>query len=471
MKERLKLEIDRIPSIEQAFHNAKGQLATLKTNNAKEVVELEEGIANERTLRADLLQNLETHIQNISAGLNTELLKESIQSVSEAEIIVGKEEYKAVSTLMDEYILSIGQQSSKVVVDSSEFKNKIKEEIEKWRTKEVEVIKKIEAKRTALESQGIKLDISFIRKVTKDVSDYEAKLKDLKFKENQYKELVQERNKFLRERKANLDELYNERFKFIHTVNQNLKGSVIDYEVELRIEKQNLSRELAEIIKTVMGYRTAQVPKADFIVENVSFFDLVTALYKNDKSVIANLKNQFSQAIFTDEEATDIIGRLRNITTLGQIERVIIKDKPYIKIKKLISNPDGTKTVLERDFSKLSMGQQQSILLTLLLYSKRNCPLIIDQPEDNLDSEFIYKTLVKNLKRIKEHRQVIIVTHNANIAILGDSELIIPLKSTNEKTSIIERGSIDNGKTNKTACNILEGGETAFKKRQAIYNL
>jgi len=471
LKERLKLEIDRIPSIEQAFHNAKGQLATLKTNNAKEIVELEEGIANERTLRADLLQNLETHIQNISTGLNTELLKESIQSVSEAEIIVGKEEYKAVSTLMDEYILSIGQQSSKVVVDSSEFKNKIKEEIEKWRTKEVEIIKKIEAKRTALEGQGIKLDISFIRKVTKDVSDYESKLKDLKFKENQYKELVQERNKLLRERKANLDELYNARFKFIHTVNQNLKGSVIDYEVELRIEKQNLSRELADIIKTVMGYRTAQVPKADFIVENVSFFDLVAALYKNDKTVITNLKNQYSQVVFTDEEATDIIGRLRNITTLGQIERVLVKDKPYIKIKKLISNPDGTKTVLERDFSKLSMGQQQSILLTLLLYSKRNCPLIIDQPEDNLDSEFIYKTLVKNLKRIKEHRQVIIVTHNANIAVLGDSELIIPLKSTNEKTSIIERGSIDNSKTNKTACNILEGGETAFKKRQAIYNL
>lgn len=117
------------------------------------------------------------------------------------------------------------------------------------------------------------------------------------------------------------------------------------------------------------------------------------------------------------------------------------------------------------------MGQQQSILLTLLLYSKRNCPLIIDQPEDNLDSEFIYKTLVKNLKRIKEHRQVIIATHNANIAVLGDSELIIPLKSTNEKTSIIDKGSIDNPRTNKIACNILEGGETAFKKRQLIYNL
>jgi len=467
LKERLKLEIDRIPSLEQAFNNAKGQLATLKTNNAKEIVELEEGIANERTLRAELSQNLETHIQNITNGLNTEFLKDSILSITEAEIIVGKEEYKAVFSLMEGYIESITKQSSQVIIDSTAFKTSIKEEIDKWKTKEIEIIKKIESKRKTLEAQGIKLDISFIRKVTKDVSDFEAKLKELKLKEVQFKDLIKSRMELLKERKVNLDELYNERYKFIHNVNKNLKGSVVDYEVELRIEKQNLSPELAEIIKNSTGYRS----KADSIVEGISYFELIRALYKNDNTLFANLRNQNNQPIFSEEEALEIIYRLKNISVLGQIERVKVKDKPFIKIKKIISNFDGSKTVLERDFSKLSMGQQQSILLTLLLYSKRNCPLIIDQPEDNLDSEFIYKTLVKNLKRIKEHRQVIIVTHNANIAILGDSELLIPLKSTNEKTSIIDRGSIDNDKTNKIACNILEGGETAFKKRQLIYNL
>ena len=220
-----------------------------------------------------------------------------------------------------------------------------------------------------------------------------------------------------------------------------------------------------------MGYRTAQVPKSDLIVENCSYFDLIKAIYKNDITIFSDIKNQNDQPIFSVDESNDILNRLKNISTLGQVERVIVKDKPTIVIKKVISNSDGSTSVLERDFSKLSMGQQQSILLTLLLYSKRNCPLIIDQPEDNLDSEFIYKTLVKNLKQIKEHRQVIIATHNANIAVLGDSELIIPLKSTNEKTSIMDRGSIDNEKTNRMACNILEGGETAFKKRQTIYNL
>ena len=96
-------------------------------------------------------------------------------------------------------------------------------------------------------------------------------------------------------------------------------------------------------------------------------------------------------------------------------------------------------------------------------------PLLIDQPEDNLDSEFIYKTIVSTLRKIKERRQVIVVTHNPNIAVLGDAELIIPLKSTNNKSMVISSGSIDDKHTIDMCCQILEGGESAFKQRQKIY--
>ena len=96
-------------------------------------------------------------------------------------------------------------------------------------------------------------------------------------------------------------------------------------------------------------------------------------------------------------------------------------------------------------------------------------PLLIDQPEDNLDSEFIFKTIVSNLRKIKEKRQVIIVTHNPNVAILGDAELIIPLKSTSVHSRIISAGSIDNEDTVKLCCQILEGGESAFKQRKLVY--
>lgn len=119
----------------------------------------------------------------------------------------------------------------------------------------------------------------------------------------------------------------------------------------------------------------------------------------------------------------------------------------------------------------MSLGQQQSILLAILLHSKSKVPLIIDQPEDNLDSEFIYKTIVENLRKIKEKRQVIIVTHNPNIAVLGDAELIIPLNSTSINSTIHERGSIDQPQTRLMCCEILEGGQQAFGKRKEIYGI
>ncbi len=155
----------------------------------------------------------------------------------------------------------------------------------------------------------------------------------------------------------------------------------------------------------------------------------------------------------------------------GQIERCQFEDVIKITLTKKVVDASGAVSYISKDFSKLSLGQQQSIILSILLFSNKNCPLLIDQPEDNLDSEFIYKTLVRNLRRIKEHRQVIIVTHNANIAVLGDAELIIPLKSTSEKTHITDRGSIDNNLTKKITCAILEGGEKAFVKRKEIYNI
>jgi hypothetical protein len=67
------------------------------------------------------------------------------------------------------------------------------------------------------------------------------------------------------------------------------------------------------------------------------------------------------------------------------------------------------------------------------------------------------------------HRQVIVVTHNANIAVLGDAELIIPLRGASEVSVIRDRGSIDTATTKKMVCTILEGSERAFKRRHELY--
>ena len=103
-----------------------------------------------------------------------------------------------------------------------------------------------------------------------------------------------------------------------------------------------------------------------------------------------------------------------------------------------------------------------------MLSSESKQPLIIDQPEDNLDSEFIIHTFVPVLRRAKERRQVIIVTHNANIAVLGDAEQIMVMKTNRDRSQIVARGSIDHPGTRDAACSILEGSREAFSSRKDI---
>jgi ABC-type cobalamin/Fe3+-siderophores transport system ATPase subunit len=140
-------------------------------------------------------------------------------------------------------------------------------------------------------------------------------------------------------------------------------------------------------------------------------------------------------------------------------------------VSKEVTDGQGGKRFIVRDFSKLSLGQQQSVLLALMLASDSDRPLIIDQPEDNLDGEFIYSTLVPVLRRAKERRQIIIVTHNPNVAVLGDAELIIVMKAIHDSGEIVSRGSIDNHATREAACAILEGAKEAFLRRARMYGL
>ena len=159
--------------------------------------------------------------------------------------------------------------------------------------------------------------------------------------------------------------------------------------------------------------------------------------------------------MYSDEEINTLLVKAKDNFNYEEFDSLAFDDKPSIIVTKTVTASEGASKTVNRPLNHLSLGQQQSILLAILLQSKSKVPLLIDQPEDNLDSEFIYKSIVANLRKIKEYRQVIIVTHNPNIAVLGDAELIIPLKSTSIKSMVMERGSIDNEGTRKLCCERL----------------
>lgn len=123
-----------------------------------------------------------------------------------------------------------------------------------------------------------------------------------------------------------------------------------------------------------------------------------------------------------------------------------------------------------RPLDKLSRGQQCTAILHLLLLQNHD-PLLMDQPEDNLDNAFIADRIVAELRSAKIARQFIFATHNANIPVFGDAEWIGVFEAHDNQAHMPaeSQGAIDMPQVRDKAADILEGGKMAFNQRKAKY--
>ena len=125
-----------------------------------------------------------------------------------------------------------------------------------------------------------------------------------------------------------------------------------------------------------------------------------------------------------------------------------------------------------KGLEQLSPGERGNLLLIFfLIIDKDDRPLIIDQPEENLDNQTVYKTLVPCIKNAKRRRQIVLVTHNPNLAVVCDAEQIIysHIKKDQKNEVIYESGSLENPDINQRVIDVLEGTRPAFDKRDDKY--
>lgn len=121
-----------------------------------------------------------------------------------------------------------------------------------------------------------------------------------------------------------------------------------------------------------------------------------------------------------------------------------------------------------KDIATLSAGQRCTVILSIVLQHTDRI-LIIDQPEDHLDNAFITKTVIKALRERKGLGQIILSTHNANIPVLGDADLVIELTSDGRNGFIQVCKPLNHTEAVTAITNVMEGGRDAFKKRSAFY--
>jgi hypothetical protein len=205
---------------------------------------------------------------------------------------------------------------------------------------------------------------------------------------------------------------------------------------------------LAEALK---GSGVKQGPTAEKLAQVFLPGELAEMAANNDLATLVQ------QTGFDDERSRKILNAVRSAGAYYTIETAPLHDRPCIELL------DGDTF---KESTHLSTGQRCTTILPILLTQSER-PLLIDQPEDNLDNAFVYETIVRALLAIKGTRQVIFVTHNPNIPVLGNAERVFVFSSDGQHASLKQVGTVDECRDQIER--ILEGGREAFLMRKTRY--
>jgi ABC-type lipoprotein export system ATPase subunit len=187
------------------------------------------------------------------------------------------------------------------------------------------------------------------------------------------------------------------------------------------------------------------------IVESLSPEELSRIVRKGDAARLAE------DGGIAEDQAARIVSHLQDSDHIGKLETVDLEDEPLIALK------DGADF---KNSADLSTGQRCTVILPILLLESER-PLLIDQPEDNLDNAFVYDTIVKSLRGAKGGRQLVFVTHNPNIPVLGEAERVFVFASDGRHGTVSHVGTVEDVKGQIE--HLLEGGKEAFVLRMQKY--
>ena len=290
----------------------------------------------------------------------------------------------------------------------------------------------------------------------------ERRLMDLDERKKQVEGLKEQADAYLQRLVVIRRELTESRRKFLNDVlseNQYVRIQVVPYGARETVEdefRRLLQREDRGFEKDIGS------PEGE---------GLLGVLYRNGNSAedieqsLANIKNKVRK-IASDQYDAGTLADRRFATHISNLQPEVI-DRVDLWFPedsldaKYSTTGDGQQF---RSIQEGSPGQKTAALLAFLL-SYGEEPLILDQPEDDLDNHLIYDLIVTQLREVKLHRQVIVVTHNANIVVNGDAELVVALAARGGETQRECEGCLQERLVRRTICTVLEGGSTAFEQR------
>jgi hypothetical protein len=330
---------------------------------------------------------------------------------------------------IEEHFISLNQEKESIKKEFSQFYTgdltTLLKDVDKYQSELSLISDKIEKVNEAIEKKR-----NLIKVIFEDIENQLSLISKIKAEYNkQEKSILEDWEKFKNIEQR--EDLNSQQKRIMQTLLQDL-----DIEAVTEFNKEAFYNEIYHCINGAeWRIKNKQKAQEDYFGINDldSFFKFLKEKYLEASSINGIHRDVLRVTLFNEEN-----------------RRKYIKVYPILKYK-------------GKNLDKISIGQKGTVYLKMKLATEAfSKPIVFDQPEDDLDNQFI-------IKELKKYRQVIIITHNANLVINADAEQVIIAKNDNERLKY-SCGSLENSNINKQICEILEGGKEAFEKREQKYN-
>ncbi len=481
LKERIDSSIEDIDQLQQNL--------TVKENEYLEVATgirtIESQIANKTKLKTDI-KDLEDQIESFKKSGLSDLIENNQNYLTGQSKISGLDEQMVEQeNSLQEFIDDFGIEA----IELSELGDEEKAELDTLVKEAVDEYGSLNKQLVALKVKAEEIRTTYNTKIAATVWD-KARLKNEKDLEDEKEKRIEE----------GIDDL--EKFDEISAAKITKEGElaeIVELEVKLTIERAKLVTLKADhlsIVKQITAKRNEYVQEymqKDRVKVKISSFrnknhfeDRLRDLLQRPTGFEAGIK-ALSDLCFTgnaEQKIIEVKDVFKKIRVNADIEAIV--DGHFVNLVKgltpeqmdrleLFYPDDEIKVEYKpndvggwKSLEAASAGQKTTAILTLILLDG-DTPLILDQPEDDLDNRLVYQLIVDRLKEAKKKRQIIVVTHNANIPVNGDSEYIISMDSESKYIKVLHEGTVESPEIKKEICDVMEGTKEAFEMRSKRY--
>lgn len=426
------------------------QVKTYESSPIEKLLKQRQSFAKEKEELTTFLESLDDNSSLFDELIEGFVLDEiDFENISEEQ----KPEIKKLTEKATKEFEVIAYEIKALQKKTIAIKSTLDKELEKtkWQKGYTDNLKKIEAEKTSLQEKGIKSIENFEslieekNKQTKLLAKIEAHEKELT-SELKIKHGIKE--KYV----AVLKAITVSRAAFVKEI---LKGKKVRISIKPFRNRDDYEQQIRAILQREIEF----AGPIDNIVAKCFAGKVETNLPKIFQDILTMRAGEVPDGY--DGHIKKAIEKL-NDRQIDEFDLLFPEDEIQVEYKPL-------KSKSFKPLSNASAGQKTTAILTFLL-SYGNNPLILDQPEDDLDNKLVYDLIVERLREAKEHRQIIVVTHNANIPVNGDAEYIVAMNSESKRIGVLLAGTVEETHITKEICDVMEGSEEAFSMRSKRYD-